>query len=105
MIPEDAYCFRDRVALGLGRSYLISFFSKTIVVVFKPCVYDDMVMFLKESCESSAGCCYYFTGYSVALWQDIEDVIGFRDEVVCVMEIFLNGDKINREFYWRAKII
>jgi hypothetical protein len=79
--------------------YLLSFKLRTFVIIFLPEKYEELQFFLANHSEHHAGCCYYFSKYSVALWQDLEDVIGFKNEVVCVIEIF--EEKINRDFYWR----
>jgi hypothetical protein len=83
----------------LKDSFLMSFYLKTYVIDFKPDKYDQLSHFLAILSKKHAGCCYYFDGYSVALWQDLENVVGFNNEIVCCAEIF-EGDKIEKDFYF-----
>jgi hypothetical protein len=86
----------------LSDSYLLGLNSKTYVIVFKPEKLEEVKKILEVNSASYGGVCFYFFGYSVALWDDLYDVIGFKGEGVCCVEIF-DGSEINKEFYWRHK--
>lgn len=86
----------------LSSSYLLGFNNKTYVVVFEPQKTEELKNLLEENCATHEGICYYFFGFSVAMWEDVCDMIGFKGEHVCCIEVF-EGYKINREFYWRHK--
>jgi len=87
----------------LNGSYLLGFNNKSYVIVFKPNKYGSLDKFLSKSSLTHEGCCYYFNGYSIALWDDLTDVIGFHDEHVCCLEIF-QGNNITRDFYYRTRL-
>lgn len=84
----------------LSDSYLLGFNNKTYVIVFKPEKLEEVKQILETTSADYGGICFYYFGYSVALWDDLYDVIGFKGENVCCLEIF-DGNNINKEFYWR----
>ena len=86
----------------LSDSYLLGFNNKTYVIVFKPEKTSDVKTLLEENSATYSGICYFFFGFSVALWEDVFDVIGFKGEIVSCIEVF-EGAQINKEFYWRHK--
>jgi hypothetical protein len=92
----------DLLKKALSDSYLLGFNNKTYVVVFNPEKIAEIKTLLEKNCATCEGICYYFFGFSVVIWEDVYDVIGFKGESVCCVEIF-EGKEINKEFYWRYK--
>jgi len=85
----------------LKESYLLSYTNSTHVLLFKPDRHNEVKDLLSKSTDRHEGCCFYFKDFSVALWQDVEDAIGFQGDPVCCVEFFEN--EINRNFHWRKK--
>jgi hypothetical protein len=86
----------------LTDSYLLGFNNKTNVIIFRPEKTKEIKDVLSLNSAHHEGICYFFFGFSVAVWEDVYDVIGFKGEPVCCVEIF-EGCEINKEFYWRYK--
>jgi hypothetical protein len=91
----------DSVRKLLDDSYLLSYTDGTHVLFFLPEKHDHVKELLSREAVKFEGCCYYFDGYSAALWQDVEDAVGFRGETICCLEFF--EEKITRDFHWRKK--
>jgi hypothetical protein len=89
----------DSIREILKESYLLSYSNATHVVLFRPDKHDEIKDLLSELAVHHEGCCFYFKDFSVALWQDVEDAIGFQGESVCCVEFF--EKEINRNFHWR----
>jgi hypothetical protein len=89
----------DAMKKVLGNSYLLSYTTFTHIILFLPGKYDKIKELLHSDAVRYEGCCYYFKNFSVALWQDVEDAVGFQGEIVCCAEFF--EGKINRDFHWR----
>jgi hypothetical protein len=85
----------------LGKSYLLSYTNATHVLLFLPEKHDEVKKLLHIECRHDEGCCYYFKDFSVALWQDVDDAVGFQGDVVCCVEFF--EKEVNRDFHWRKR--
>jgi DNA-directed RNA polymerase subunit RPC12/RpoP len=85
----------------LKKSYLLSYTNSTHVLLFQSSKHDEVKDLLSKLADRYEGCCFYFKDFSVALWQDVEDAIGFQGDPVCCVEFFEN--EINRNFHWRKK--
>ena len=99
---ERAGYLIDLIKKNLFDSYLLSYANKTYVIIFRSEKVDEIKRLLEINSARCEGICYYFFGFSVAVWEDVYDVIGFKGESVCCVEIF-DGSEINKEFYWRYK--
>ena len=91
----------DTIRQVLGNSYLLSYGAETYVLLFLPEKYKEIKNLLSNLTDRCEGCCYYFKDFSVALWQDVEDAVGFQGESVCCVEFF--EGEVNRNFHWRRK--
>jgi hypothetical protein len=102
MIDMQKYAeIMEIIRKNLNDSYLLSYTDTTHVLFFLPDKHDEIKELLCRKADRFEGCCYYFKNFSVALWQDVDDAIGFRGETICCIEFF--EDEINRNFHWRKK--
>jgi hypothetical protein len=91
----------EAVGKLLSDSYLLSYTNGTHVVLFLPDKHDEVKGLLSKEAGKFEGCCFYFDDFSVALWQDVDDAVGFQGETICCLEFF--EDTITRNFHWRKK--